>query len=134
MKAYKRHKWGRINVNELNKITELYNAKKSIPEISKILSISTGSISEYLQKNKKTRTVAEGNSLKWKDKDFRENQINKRKGNPSGAKGKNWKLKNIRRNINSSGSKNHNWKGGRTKLGFTIRNLPEYSLWRNKVF
>lgn len=117
------------------KIISLYiEDRKSTSEISNLLNIPRGTIRDFLLREKKLRTRKEGNSLKWKNKEFRENQIKKRIGKPSGAKGKNWKLDSIRRNINSSGNKNHNWKGGKTNLILSIRALPEYSNWRAKVF
>jgi predicted DNA-binding protein YlxM (UPF0122 family) len=126
------HKLTRKNKRD---IINLYvDKRKSTSEVSNLLNISRGAIRDFLLREKKLRTRAEGNSLKWNNLTFKDNQIKKRVGHPSGANGKNWKLKHIRRNIKSSGNKNHNWKGGRTKLIFSIRSLPEYSIWRTKIF
>lgn len=129
-----KNKWKRISKEEIIKIIGLYKENKSTSEISKMLNISLGEINKILHKEKVIRTIGEGVSIKWKNPEYKKNQINKRKNKPSGAKNKNWKLTKIRRNINSLGNKHHNWKGGRTKLIFSIRRLPEYIIWRKDIF
>lgn len=81
----------------------------------------------------KRRTIKEGNSLKWENEKFRNNQIDKRIGKPSGALGKKWKM-SYRVNKNNKGEKNPMWKGGKTKLSFSIRNSYDYSFWRKQIF
>ena len=95
----------------------------------------TGAAVYYIlkQKNINLRSVAVGNSLKWENKDFRNNQVFKKTGKPSGALGKTWKM-SYKVDKNNKGEKNPMWKGGKTKLSFTIRNSYDYSFWRIQIF
>lgn len=43
-------------------------------------------------------------------------------------------MNRIRNRLNKSGEKHHNWKGGVTKVDKNIRQMPEYKLWRSRVF
>lgn len=107
----------------------------SLAEVSKRLNVSPITVrNQLLNQNIKIRSVSEGTSIKWLNPLFRENQIQKRTGKPSGAKGKNWKYKEILKRPNSQGEKSHFWKGGVTKLNKQIRNLVEYKNWRFSVF
>ena len=124
-----------ISKEEYQKVIDIYLSGKSIPETAKYFNVSEGTIFNILKRcNIARRTVKEGNSLKWKNDDFRNNQIEKRKNKPSGALGKTWKLNHIKKYRNKIGSNNPNWKGGKTKLSFQIRNSAEYSFWRMSVF
>ena len=82
----------------------------------------------------KLRTVAEGNSLKWNIESFRENQIAKRKGKPSGALDKNWNLSKPKKYPTRKGAIHKWWKGGRTALTPQIKSSAEYSFWRMSIF
>lgn len=78
------------------KITELYNSGLSLKEVGDIFSITMASVLNILKtKGIETRSKSEGNVLKWENDEFRQNQINKKKGKPSGALGKNWRLNHI---------------------------------------
>lgn len=117
------------------KVCSLYTEGSSFNDIVEKLSISTTAIKNALVKySVEIRTISEGNSLKWDDKDFKENQINKRRGKSSGALGKAWKLKHIKKCPTNTGEDNHFWKGGKTKLSQQVRNSAEYSFWRKEVF
>lgn len=124
-----------IPKEEYQKVIDIYLSGKSIPETAKYFNVSEGTILNILKRcNIARRTVKEGNSLKWENDDFRNNQIEKRKNKPSGALGKKWELNHVKKSPNIRGSNNHNWKGGKTKLSFQIRNSAEYSFWRMSVF
>lgn len=117
------------------KITELYNSGLSLKEVGDIFSITMASVLNILKtKGIETRSKSEGNVLKWENDEFRQNQINKKKGKPSGALGKNWRLNHIKKSPNIKGENNPNWKGGKTKLSLLVRNSAEYSFWRMSVF
>lgn len=124
-----------ISKEEYRKVIDIYLSGKSIPETAKYFNVSEATILNILKRcNIARRTVKEGNSLKWENDNFRNNQIEKRKNKPSGALGKTWKLNHIKKSRNKIGSNNPNWKGGKTKLSFQIRNSAEYSFWRMSVF
>jgi len=117
------------------KIIELYNSGLSLKEVGNVFNITEASVLNILKKSGvKTRSVSEGNALKWKNPEFRINQINKKKSKPSGALGKKWNLNHIKKYPTRTGENNHLWKGGKTKLSFQIRNSAEYSFWRMSVF
>jgi len=121
--------------DEVNEIILTYLSGKSCPETGKIFGIKGSSVHYILKKhNIPRRTVSEGNSIKWENEDFRDNQINKKVGKPSGALGKTWKIDKIIKRPNNSGKNNHFWKGGKTSLSSQIRNSIEYSFWRISVF
>ena len=125
----------KIPKEEYQKVIDIYLSGKSMPETAKYFNVSEGTILNILKRcNIARRTVKEGNSLKWENDDFRNNQIEKRKNKPSGALGKKWELNHVKKSPNIRGSNNHNWKGGKTKLSFQIRNSAEYSFWRMSVF
>ena len=125
----------KIPKEEYQKVIDIYLSGKSIPETAKYFNVSEGTIFNILKRcDIARRTVKEGNSLKWENDDFRNNQIEKRKNKPSGALGKKWELNHVKKSPNIRGSNNHNWKGGKTKLSFQIRNSAEYSFWRMSVF
>ena len=116
-------------------VIDIYLSGKSMPETAKYFNVSEGAILNILKRcNIARRTVREGNSLKWKNEDFRNNQIEKRKNKPSGTLGKTWKVDKIIKRPNNLGKKNHFWKGGKTKLSQQIRNSAEYSFWRKQIF
>ena len=120
---------------EINEIISTYLSGKSCPETGKIFGVSGSSIHYILKKhNIPRRSVSVGNAIKWEDEGFRENQIKKKKGKPSGADGKTWKLNSIKKSPNIKGENNPNWKGGKTKLSQQIRTSAEYSFWRMQVF
>lgn len=120
---------------EKRNIIDCYISGKSANETAKFFNITEGSVRYILKKhNIPSRSVGEGNSLKWENTDFRNNQIYKRTGNPSGALGKQWKLNHIKKSPNTKGEKNHFWKGGKTKLSAQIKNSAEYSFWRMEIF
>ena len=124
-----------IDIDIQLKICELYKIGCSYTDIKKQLNINTTAIKNaLLRHNIDIRTIKEATSLKWKDDEFRKNQIEKRKGKPSGSIGKSWKLNYIRKLPNRNGENNHFWKGGKTKLSFKIRNSVEYSFWRKQIF
>ena len=120
---------------EINEIISTYLSGKSCPETGKIFGVSGSSIHYILKKhNIPRRSVSVGNAIKWEDDWFRENQIKKKKGKPSGAAGKTWKLNSIKKSPNIKGENNPNWKGGKTKLSSKIRSSAEYSYWRKEVY
>lgn len=120
---------------EIRKIIDYYMSGHSTQETGVYFGRDSGTISYILKKNNiPARSVAEGNSLKWENDDFRNNQIQKRVGKPSGALGKNWTIDYPVKKPNLRGDKNHFWKGGKTKLSLAIRELPEYRFWRQNVF
>ena len=120
---------------EINEIISTYLSGKSCPETGKIFGVSGSSIHYILKKhNIPRRSVSVGNAIKWEDDWFRENQIKKKKGKPSGAAGKIWKLKHIKKYPTRTGENNIFWKGGKTKLSQQIRMSAEYSFWRMSVF
>jgi len=124
-----------ISKEEYQKVIDIYLSGKSMPETAKYFNVSECTILNILKRcNIARRTVKEGNSLKWKNDDFRNNQIEKRKNKPSGALGKTWKVDKIIKRPNNSGENNHFWKGGKTKLSLRIRNSAEYSFWRKQIF
>jgi len=124
-----------IDTNIQLKICEMYQSGDSYPDIKSKLGINTTAIKNALIRNNvDVRNRSEANSLKWKDKEFRENQIEKRKGKPSGALGKSWELNHIKKSPSIKGKNNPNWKGGKTKLSSKIRNSVEYKFWRKQIF
>ena len=124
-----------ISKEEYQKVIDIYLSGKSMPETAKYFNVSEGTILNILKRcNIARRTVKEGNSLKWENDDFRNNQIEKRKNKPSGALGKKWELNHVKKSPNIIGSNNPNWKGGQTKLAQQIRKSAEYSFWRKQVF
>ena len=125
----------KIPKDKYQDIIDIYLSGKSMPETAKYFNVSESTILNILKRcNIARRTVKEGNSLKWKKDDFRNNQIEKRKNKPSGALGKTWKVDKIIKRPNNSGENNHFWKGGKTKLSLQIRNSAEYSFWRKQIF
>jgi predicted DNA-binding protein YlxM (UPF0122 family) len=125
----------KISKEEYQKVIDIYLSGKSTPETAKHFNVSEGTIHNILKRcNIPRRTVKEGNSLKWRNDDFRNNQIEKRKNKPSGALGKTWELNHIKKSPNIKGGNNPNWKGGKTKLSSKIRISAEYSFWRMSVF
>ena len=125
----------KIPKDKYQDIIDIYLSGKSMPGTAKYFNVSESTILNILKRcNIARRTVKEGNSLKWKNDDFRNNQIEKRKNKPSGALGKTWKVDKIIKRPNNSGENNHFWKGGKTKLSLQIRNSVEYSFWRKQIF
>ena len=125
----------KIPKDKYQDIIDIYLSGKSMPETAKYFNVSESTILNILKRcNIARRTVKEGNSLKWKNDDFRNNQIEKRKNKPSGALGKTWKVDKIIKRPNNSGENNRFWKGGKTKLSLQIRNSVEYSFWRKQIF
>ena len=125
----------KIPKDKYQDVIDIYLSGKSMPETAKYFNVSEGAILNILKRcNIARRTVKEGNSLKWKNEDFRNNQIEKRKNKPSGTLGKTWKVDKIIKRPNNLGEKNHFWKGGKTKLSQQIRNSAEYSFWRKQIF
>ncbi len=125
----------KIPKDKYQDIIDIYLSGKSMPETAKYFNVSESTILNILKRcNIARRTVKEGNSLKWKNDDFRNNQIEKRKNKPSGTLGKTWKVDKIIKRPNNSGENNHFWKGGKTKLSLQIRNSVEYSFWRKQIF
>ena len=125
----------KIPKDKYQDVIDIYLSGKSMPETAKYFNVSEYTILNILKRcNIARRTVREGNSLKWKNEDFRNNQIEKRKNKPSGTLGKTWKVDKIIKRPNNLGEKNHFWKGGKTKLSQQIRNSAEYSFWRKQIF
>ena len=99
----------KIPKEEYQKVIDIYLSGKSMPETAKYFNVSKYIILNILKRcNIARRTVKEGNSLKWKNDDFRNNQIEKRKNKPSGALGKKWELNHVKKSPNIRGSNNHN--------------------------
>jgi hypothetical protein len=116
-------------------ICELYISGKSLKETGLPFGISDGAVRLILKKfGVKARSVADGNSLKWTNQAFKTNQIQKRTGKPSGAKGKKWTIDRVVKKPGLRGNLHPNWQGGKTKLSFVIRNTSEYRVWRILVF
>ena len=125
----------KIPKDKYQDVIDIYLSGKSMPETAKYFNVSEGTILNILKRcNIARRTVREGNSLKWGNEDFRNNQIEKRKNKPSGALGKTWKVDKIIKRPNNTGENNHFWKGGKTKLSQQIRTSAEYSFWRMQIF
>ena len=125
----------KIPKDKYQDVIDIYLSGKSMPETAKYFNVSEDTILNILKRcNIARRTVREGNSLKWKNEDFRNNQIEKRKNKPSGTLGKTWRVDKIIKRPNNLGEKNHFWKGGKTKLSQQIRNSAEYSFWRKQIF
>lgn len=125
----------KIPKEEYQNVIDIYLSGKSMPETAKYFNVSEGTIFNILKRcDIARRTVKEGNSLKWENDDFRNNQIEKRKNKPSGALGKKWELNHVKKSPNIRVSNNPNWKGGKTKLAQKIRKSAEYSFWRMSVF
>ena len=125
----------KIPKDKYQDIIDIYLSGKSMPETAKYFNVSEGTILNILKRcNIPRRTVKEGNSLKWRNDDFRNNQIEKRKNKPSGALGKIWKLNHIKKSPNIKGGNNPNWKGGKTKRSSKIRSsfsanfLPQFAI------
>ena len=133
--TYKSHRKKMFSSFQKLEIINYYLAGNSTVETGKKFDIVASSVYNILRKAEiKRRSQSEGNSLKWQNKSFRENQIMKRIGKPSGAKGKKWKVNHRIEKPNIRGDKNPNWKGGTTKLIQLIKGLPEYSFWRMEIF
>ena len=116
-------------------IASMYVNGASLKEVGQKFDISIAAVHYILKKqNVERRSLSSANSLKWNDPAFKENQINKRKGKPSGALGKKWKLKHIKKYPTNTEENNHFWKGGKTKISQQIRNSVEYRIWRIEVF
>ena len=125
----------KIPKEEYQKVIDIYLSGKSTAETAKHFNVSGSNIHNILKMcNIPRRTIKEGNSLKWENDDFRNNQIEKRKNKPSGALGKKWELNHVKKSPKIIGSNNPNWKGGKTKLAQKIRKSAEYSFWRMSVF
>ena len=125
----------KIPKDKYQDIIDIYLSGKSMPETAKYFNVSESTILNILKRcNIARRTVKEGNSLKWENDDFRNNQIEKRKNKSSGALGKTWTIKHRIERLNQKGENNHFWKGGKTKISQQIRTLVEYKMWRSKVF
>lgn len=124
-----------IDENIQQEVIKYYLNGNSFMETGKTFGISGTYVGYILKRhNISRRSVAEGNSLKWKNENWRNNQIEKRVGIPSPALGKTWIINHIIRRPSTSGEKNHFWKGGKTSVSRSIRMLPEYKFWRNKIF
>jgi len=116
-------------------VKQYVEEKLSILEITRNLNVSMGVIHKYLKlKDVKLRTVAEGNSLKWQNPEFRNNQVQKRTEKPSPALGKTWKVEHIFERPNLKGKKSHFWRGGKMNLQNEIRKSYKYRVWRTSVF
>jgi len=124
-----------ITTTKKREMADYYLKGFSLTETAKEFGINSATVHNILKKlGIPRRTVSEGNSLKWLNSDFRDNQVDKRVGVSSGAKGKSWKLKHRKYSPKMIGAGNPQWKGGVTKLSSLIRSLPEYILWREKIF
>ena len=96
----------KIPKDKYQDVIDIYLSGKSMPETAKYFNVSESTILNILKRcNIARRTVKEGNSLKWKNDDFRNNQIEKRKNKPSGALGKTWKVDKIIKRPNNLGEK-----------------------------
>lgn len=137
-----------LNESNLPDIVHMYfDLELSTVDIAKKYNCSDQTIGRFLTKNGymlrtinqsvKTETVkhkiSKHTSKNWEDDNFRNNQISKRKGKPSGASGKTWRV-TTGRIYEIKGEKNPMWQGGITKLSFAIKNLKEYKEWRENVF
>ena len=80
----------------------------------------------------KYKEPVRGRGHKWTE-DQKQKASKHRTGITSPAKGKKWKIKHRIKRPNQSGTKNHFWKGGKTKLSFKIKTLPEYSHWKMQI-
>lgn len=122
-KTYKSHRKRMFDFPQKLEIVNYYLAGNSLSETGKRFGIVQSSVFNILKKaGVETRSQALGNSLKWQDEAFREKQVKKRMGKPSGAKNKRWKINHLIRKPNLRGGKNPNWKGGTTKLIQLIKN------------
>ena len=134
---------------DLSNIVYMYfDLQLSTTDIAKEYNCSDQTVGRFLSKNgyklrnkkESLRTknvkekISQNTSDNWKNKEFRENQVDKRKGKSSGALGKTWKIKNRDNYPSIKGDKNPNWKNGKTKLSFAIKNTQEYKIWRKSVF
>lgn len=79
------------------------------------------------------RAHTEANSLLWKPT-VKEKRRQFLQGKPSGATGKRWKFDRPIHRPRLRGAGNGAWKGGRVAPIAAIRALPEYRLWRGRVF
>ena len=114
-------------------IADYYLDSHTLAETGKKFNISLSSVSNILKKlNVKTRSPQEQNSLKWRNENFRNKEIEKRKGRPSRLRGMKYTHRIEKPSLR--GNKNPNWKGGTTKLIQLIKGLPEYSFWRMETF
>ena len=91
------------------------------------------SVDDSLKLNNVKEKISKTSSERWNNEVYKNNQIEKRSGKPSGAKGKTWKVTTVR-TYDITKDKNPNWKGGITKLSFAIRNTTKYKEWRASVF
>lgn len=124
-----------FTVERQKEIIDYYLKGFSTAETGRSFGVTGATVYNICKKHGvKLRSVAEGNALKWENEEFRENQINKKKGRTSAALGKTWKLNHIKKSPNIKGENNPNWKGGKTKLSTQIRMSSEYSFWRMSVF
>jgi hypothetical protein len=124
-----------ISKEKQQEVIQYYLGGHSTVETGEQFNISNTYVANIVRRSGiSVRSVAEGNSLKWNNDDFRNNQVQKRLGKPSGALGKNWIIDHVVRKPTLKGKNNHFWKGGKTELSLSIRELPEYRFWRKAVF
>ncbi|MGB7923429.1 MAG: HNH endonuclease signature motif containing protein [Pyrinomonadaceae bacterium] len=125
----------KITTEKVNSFIEMYVKQHlSTTEIALHCGVSSRTVSKHLKLNNIIlRSIAEGNSIKWTNEAFRNNQVQKRLGKPSGAQGKRWTYDRVIKRPNLQGSKSHFWKGGVTGISRQIRNSVEYKQWRKQV-
>lgn len=128
------YRWKNVPIEIINQTIKDYLLWKSMPYISKNLWISLWFVHKIIKKEWISRTQWEWNSLKRKEAEFYENQVNQRKWKPTWSKWKTWKCKWIIKRPNNTWDKNPQWKWWKTKLVFQIRNSVEYKYWRKKIF
>jgi len=137
-----------IEKTEISIINDLYwNKEMSAEDIAKMYDCHCMTVLRFMKnnnipiRNTKERTntsrykqkISTTSSERWLDDDYKNNQISKRKGKPSGASGKTWTV-TTGRIYDVKREKNPMWRGGKTELGVLIRTSDKYKEWRKKVF
>lgn len=115
-------------------ICAAYSGGLSLGQVTAEFRIDKETLLRIMKQNGvKSRSVAEGNALRWTEPEFRANQVKKKLGNRNNAKG-GWKVAYQVSKPNLKGHKNHLWRGGKTKLRILISGTFTYRSWRTAVF
>ena len=111
--------------------------KHSIETIEKIRNKSLGRTFSIGTREKLSKAKIGNNHAfgkKWKQTEEAKQKIREANIGNKYTFGKTWKVNHIVRRPHLREDKNHFWKGGKTKIGFKIRHLPEYRFWRDFIF